>query len=154
LDNPKIDFIDFHIYPVNDPQLADKLEDLSKRAAEKGKKVVVGEAWLYKTSGREDLGGPVAMGETVFARDAYSFWQPLDCKFVDTLMALASQNHWEYVSFFWSRYFFSYVDFGKTTMKPQDAYALEEQNATLNIYKGVLTETGRHLKELLHGQYQ
>lgn len=152
LNNPKLDFIDFHIYPVNDPQLSNKLRDLSQRAAEKGKKVVVGEAWLYKTNGREQLGGPVAMSETVFARDAYSFWQPLDIKFIDTLLDMASTYDWEYVNFFWSKCFFAYVDYGETTKDVTKAYALQQQNASINIYKKELTATGKHLKDRLTQQ--
>lgn len=149
LNNPDLDFINFHIYPIDDPQLKNKLEDLSKRAAEKGKKVVVGEAWLYKTNGHEKLGGPVAMGETVFARDAYSFWQPLDIKFIDTLLDMASTYNWEYVNFFWSKCFFAYVDYNQNTKDAREAYALQQQNANINIYKKELTATGKYLKDRL-----
>lgn len=149
LNNPSIDFLNFHIYPIYDSELKSKLESLSKRAAEKGKKVVVGEAWLYKTNGDEKLGGPVAMSEVIFGRDAYSFWQPLDCKFIDALLNMASTNNWEFVNFFWSKCFFGYVEYNNAAKNPKEAFTLQQKAATPNIYKNRLTSTGMYLKERL-----
>jgi len=104
----ELDFINVHIYPVDGDLLARALviADIARRH---GKSVAVHEAWLYKWR-RGERTGVVASGD-IYARDAFSFWQPLDQKFLTALVTLAHAKRLEYVSPFWSNYFFAYMDY-------------------------------------------
>ena len=105
-----LDYVDIHVYPLSNG-LTDYLGVASKwafaaRAA--GKEAVIGEAWLYKASAEEVQGG-IGFAE-VFGRDAYSFWEPLDVLFMQTVVELGRASGVHFVSFFWSNYLFAYVD--------------------------------------------
>lgn len=103
-----LDFINVHIYPV-DGDLLDRALLIADIARRHGKGMVVHEAWLYKWRLGERT-GVVASGD-IYARDVFSFWQPLDQKFLTVLVALAHAKRLEYVSPFWSNYFFAYMDY-------------------------------------------
>jgi hypothetical protein len=147
--NDRIDYLDLHIYPVNDPGLAAALEKVSNLARKNGKSVIIGESWLYKMAGNERQDGPIATAVRVFGRDPYSFWAPLDMKFIDTMLALGARYDWEMVSLFWSRYFFSYSDYRRAPQDVNQRLAQVQKDATKNIYFGRLSPTGEHLKNLL-----
>ena len=49
----------------------------------------------------------------VFARDAFSFWEPLDEKFISVIVKLARRQEFTFTfaSFFWNKYLFAYLDY-------------------------------------------
>jgi hypothetical protein len=109
-----LDYIDIHVYP-----LASRRDDYLQRAVEMAriarsarKRLVIGECWLYKAAPGELNANPTAA--SVFARDVYSFFAPLDSEFLEAMTRLGRAEGIEYISPFWTKYFFAYVDFGKT----------------------------------------
>jgi hypothetical protein len=147
-DSP-LDFIDIHVYPLSNG-LTDYLQvtsDWASAAVAAGKEAVVGEAWLYKVSVQELQAG---VGfQTLFGRDVYSFWQPLDVQFLDTTVDMARASGIRYVSFFWSRYLFGYVDYdeppGTSGVALQQAANLASWSA---FSRHELSATGEEFKRL------
>ena len=145
-----LDFIDIHVYPLSSGP-TDYLQvtaDWASAAGAAGKEAVIGEAWLYKASARELRAG-VGFQE-LFGRDVYSFWQPLDVQFMQTAVELGRAAGVRYVSFFWSRYLFGYVDYddvppGTTGPALQQAANLASWTA---FSRGELSATGDEFKRL------
>ena len=139
-----LDFIDLHIYPVAGPTT-----DYLRRAVEMadvaylgGKRIIIGEAWLYKAAPAELLGSPSLPG--VFARDVFSFWAPLDTRFLQVIGKMAALKQVEYVSPFWTRYFFAYLDHTPALDNAPAAQLLmmADQAAVPNIVSGTFSATG------------
>lgn len=149
-DEPSLDFVNIHIYPVRGGiDYLQQVVEVAVYARTRGKELVIGEAWLYKASPLE-----VTQNEpyqNVFPRDVYSFWEPLDARFIEAIMGIAHYQNFEYVSFFWSKYFFSYLDYDET---PRDLSRAElivrsNQAAFSNVRAGVFTGTGQAYQRLL-----
>jgi len=102
--------IDLHLYPVN-LNFLDQALALADLAHAHGKHVTMLEAWLQKERDSELSTMDPAVDPTVYARDTYSFWAPLDQEFLALLAKLAQVERMDYVSPFWSRYFFAYLDY-------------------------------------------
>ena len=149
--SPSLDFVNIHVYPLRSPA-ADYLMravEMSELARANGKKLVMGEAWLYKASPME-VGGSY---QELFARDVYSFWEPLDSAFIEAIVGLGHYQRFEYVSLFWTNYFFSYLDYDAT---PRDLSRVELMNranqaASRSILAGTLSATGQAFQQLLRG---
>ena len=108
-----LDFICLHVYPLS-PSILQDIVSSCALAMQHGKKLVMDEAWLYKVATGQ-LAGGVAGAEMVMRRDVYSFWQPLDEKFMQTITQLAEIEGIQYVSPFWSRNFFAYLPYDAQT---------------------------------------
>lgn len=108
----QIDYLDLHIYPVNKSFFSNAatLADIFIQA---GRPVAISEAWLLKESDSELATGNVASDPTVYSRDAFSFWAPLDQKFLTACVDLANWKQLLYFSAFWSRYFWAYLDYNQ-----------------------------------------
>jgi len=148
-----VDYIDMHIYPVTGDFVIDKAFRIAEITRRAGKRLVVGEAWLYKARERE-LGGPaVASAPGLFARDVYSFWEPLDIRFLTSMVKLAHYTKADFVSFFWARHFFGYVDYSDATRRlpPAELFRLANVAAARNMQANPpqLTRTGQTLYTLI-----
>lgn len=149
-----VDFINLHIYPVHLPgkNLLQLGLDISLKAKAAGKNMMIGESWLYKAS-FEDMSGPQnmnAVGE-IYDRDFYSFWQPLDISFIEALSKLGFYQDFELVSFFWSRYFFAYLDYADTPVLAGSARLNQLSNRASfdELEKGNYTETARAYQRII-----
>lgn len=112
-----VDFIDLHVYPVNRNYL-DNTITYADQAIAAGKEVILAEAWLLKLRDRELGTTSPAADPTTFARDAWSFWAPLDQKFLAVFTRFC---HWKQVQVFsayWSRYLHAYLDYATNRDKP------------------------------------
>jgi hypothetical protein len=148
---PSIDFINIHIYPFASTH-ADYLEralDAAETARANNKQVIVEETWLYKATPLE-VAQSIAH-QDVFERDVYSFWQPLDIQFIELMVGLAHEHGFDYLSFFWSGLFFSYLDFAETPqdLTPVDLYRQLNLAQSESMIKGDLSETGKAYQALL-----
>lgn len=149
-----LDFINLHFYPLalRSGDQVEALFDLSNQIKAAGKGIVIGEAWLYKVDPAEltGLGGNFT---EFYARDVYSFWSPLDVRFVQLMANIAQLQGFEYVSFYWSTYFFGYVDYADAPQgtPPAQLFAQENRIAYANLRQGILSPTGEALQELLAG---
>ncbi len=105
-----IDYLDIHIYPINSDYLIDRIVRAAEIAEENGKGLAMAEAWLYKI-GEDEFASKTP--NEIYGRDAYSFWEPLDSRFITVLSGFAHLLDFESMSFFWSQYFFGYLEYGK-----------------------------------------
>jgi hypothetical protein len=150
-----VDFIDLHIYPLSNGYV-DYLEraiELIDVAQSYGKKVIIGEAWLYKASKQELAAGLAspATSAPIFARDVFNTWSPLDEKFLETIVLLAKHKNLDYVSFFWTKYFFAYLDCDTATVKltPKERLRRSDRAAWENIVANRYSGTGRTFKRVI-----
>jgi hypothetical protein len=144
-----VDFIGIHIYPVNRDFLS-RAAQLATAARAHGKRVIIGETWLFKATDGELLWAPPTLP---FSRDVFSFWQPLDQKFMKKVADLARVNGIEYVSMFWTHYLFAYLDYDLKTrslsyLQPQLQVS---QRAVGNMRQGIFSPTGHYYRQLATG---
>ncbi|MDR7522455.1 MAG: hypothetical protein QN168_08330 [Armatimonadota bacterium] len=129
-----LDYLDAHIYPVNRDYVADRVFRIAEIARGSGKRVVIGESWLYKCRNSE-LTGNIAAAADLFARDVFGFWEPLDEGFVEVMGTLSHALKVDITSFFWSRYFFGYIEYNDRTRRlpPAELFRLANEAAARNM---------------------
>jgi hypothetical protein len=143
-----LDGIALHVYPVIGKTLDNALE-IASIAKGAGKSVVLDEAWLLKAD-RFIGGGDAAWTET-FRRDGFSFWAPLDQRFLADMVKFARAAGVEYLSPYWTRCFFAYLAYDAETasLSYKDSVARQNQAATANLLKEEFTSTGRFYQKLI-----
>lgn len=144
---PQLNYIDLHIYPVQRDFVWDKVARISDMATKHGKRVSIGEAWLYKVSRRDFSSiSPVK----AFARDVFSFWQPLDSLFLEVTAKLSHHVDAEFCSFFWMKHLYAYLDYDAQTRKlhPQQLMHKMDIIAGRNIVQNKLSKTGETFKAI------
>lgn len=143
----ELDYIDLHIYPIQMGFAADRALKAAEIAKARGKRVTIGEAWLYKAAGREF--GRIQPVEA-YARDVFSFWQPLDVLFIETVVKLARTVQAEFCSFFWMKYLYGYVAYSEKTgrLPPGQLMRLSDEVAAEEIRRGRLSAAGERFREL------
>jgi len=137
--NTSLDYIDMHIYPINLDflQRAERIVNLSSKY---GKKNGISEAWLYKAS---DIELAFVSDTKIFARDVFSFWSGLDVYFLKNLVAFSSMKNLEFLTPFWSKYFFAYLEYSKYRYKSDSMLmSLSSKDASNNIQAGKYSKTG------------
>ena len=148
-----IDYLDMHIYPITRDYVNDRAFRFAEIAQRAGKRVVIGEAWLYKASDQDLRAGNVAAAPGLFARDVFSFWEPLDARFVTTMVKFSHAVKIDFTSFFWSRYFFGYVEHSERTgrLPPGELSRLANAAAGRNMTADPprMTQTGATLQRLI-----
>jgi hypothetical protein len=139
-----IDYVDLHIYPLGGrhADYLDRARQMARAARRAGKRAIVGEFWLYKAAASELTGAPTHV--EMFGRDTFAFWSPLDQRMLETVAAFAAAEGIEYVSAFWSKYFFAGLDYDRYASQPPGALLREsDRQAAANILANVLTDTGK-----------
>ena len=144
-----LDCIVLHMYPVGKETLANALA-MAQAAHANGKCVLINEAWLYKTLDPRG-GNHVAASEEIFRRDAYSFWQPLDQKFLRVMTQLADLTQADFLSFFWSMYFWGYAEYDPKLEKLPYSQVRQQANqiAYKNLQANQLSATGTAYRDLI-----
>jgi hypothetical protein len=129
-----LDFIDVHVYPVTGNYLAKNLEIIANLIKSKNKELVIGEAWLYKASSFQNSSFQKDYINT-FVSDSYSFWEPLDARFVKLVFNLSRIHRSVYTSFFWSNNFFSYIPYKDeyANMEPKEILKLHNKAVMVNM---------------------
>ena len=150
----ELDYIDLHIYPIQRDFVVDRVMRVAKIAQNHNKGVSIGEAWLYKIS-ESELGNITPV--KVFARDVYSFWQPLDSLFLENIINLSHHVNAEFCSFFWMKYLYGYLDYNATTknLLPSKLIKKVDLVAGQRILHNTLSKTGIKFKTLVmeRGKY-
>ncbi|MGB5746439.1 MAG: hypothetical protein WBM69_05625 [Desulfobacterales bacterium] len=144
----QLDFIDLHIYPIQRDFVINRVDRIARTAAGHGKEISIGEAWLYKVS-QNELGR--IKPTKAFARDVYSFWQPLDSRFIEMLVGLGLRSNAEFCSLFWMKYLYGYIDYNSSTriLAPQQLINRSEAAAGRRILENKLNQTGQLFKGLI-----
>lgn len=101
-----VDYLSVHVYPTGPSQIA-TLNAVTSIAAAAGKPLVMDETWLSKSdpSGRPGVGNADVEGKI----KNWSFWEPLDARFLDVIVRYARDHGISLVSPFSSDLFFGYV---------------------------------------------
>ncbi len=149
-----LDYLDMHIYPIQGELVIERAERILEMARSTAKGLAVSEAWLYKASSSEVASGQnVAMAADIFARDAYSFWAPLDQAFLEVMVELSHYLELEFISPFWMQYLFAYLPYSPATEERGYAWVIGLVNSQtwVKIQAGTLTSTGEAYKELISG---
>ncbi|MBI4137200.1 hypothetical protein HY469_04015 [Candidatus Roizmanbacteria bacterium] len=148
--NPDVDYIDLHIYPITNgiTNYLDQAVAMAQIAHAQNKKVIIGEVWLYKASATDLVRG--ASHPSIFARDTYSFFAPLDQKMLDVIDRMSQSYDISYISPFWSRYFFGYVPYESNRNKSDGQLLLDANKASVeNLLSGTPTSTGSYYQKLI-----
>ena len=148
---PELDYLDLHIYPIQRDFVMNRVIQVTAMAQQHNKSVSIGEAWLYKVSGRE-LGkiSPVK----AFGRDVFSFWQPLDIMFMETVTNLSHRIQAEFSCFFWMKYLYGYLDYNSHTknLTAQQRINAVDSLTGRNILNNTLGPAGERFKTLIAPQ--
>ncbi|HXZ29694.1 MAG TPA: hypothetical protein VEG43_00865, partial [Dehalococcoidia bacterium] len=151
---PGLDYIDLHIYPMNSNAIyLDRALNYAAEAHAAGKRVTVSESWLWKATPVE-LGNFLGDTEKIMNRDVYSFWYPLDERFIQEITNLADATDMDFVSFFWTRNFLSYLDYASTPHNLTTAQynRLINQASLANLQKGTLSPLGQYFRQVLNSR--
>ncbi len=155
--NTTVDYLDMHIYPISRDYLVDRVLSIGELARRANKKLVIGESWLNKVRDQELRGQAIAAAPAIFGRDVFSFWAPLDIAFVDTIVKLSHSQKIEVASFFWSRYFFGYLDYSDATRRlpPGELFRMANQAAARNMMANPpqFSQTGLAYQRLIKTGY-
>jgi hypothetical protein len=149
--NPSLDFLSIHIYPIGTSIITNVIQT-AELAREHGKRVVMDEIWLYK-AGKGEMVTGLAGNDKIYGRDVFSFWQPLDQRFLKAMVDLANLEQIEYVSPFWVNYFFSYIGYNEQIGNLPYSQLVKTANkaAAANIRDGKFSLTGQYYRELIVG---
>lgn len=143
---PTLDFIDFHIFPAKSLG-TDYFTTVLTRAdlvnsIDSGKTITLGQAWLYKATA-DELGSVGVISPEVLSRDVFSYWQPLDTKFLELFDQVARAKQFETFIPWGTWYFFSYLDYAQAAgMTPAQRNLANQTAAYNNMVGGVRTGTG------------
>ncbi len=101
---PNLDFLSLHVYPLTDSAISNAIT-IAKLASAAGKRLLIDEAWLYKTYPGDPVnpGGSVAAAPEIFKRDFFSFFEPLDERFIQEMTQFARTFQAEFLAPFWAR---------------------------------------------------
>ena len=139
-----IDYLSVHVYPI-DPKSLANLDTVSALAARTHKPVVLDETWLFKGG---NLSGGVVLDAKV---GSFSFFAPLDVRFLQAIVAYAGSHGFAYVSPFWSSQLFAYLAW--TPALDAASYPVVHQQATAvqvaAITHGRLSATGLAYSRLI-----
>lgn len=126
-----LNFIDMHIYTVNNTGTQNFLTNaltIASTAAAAGKPMTMTECWLNK-EGNSELG--VLSADEVRARNAYSFWEPLDATFFQTMENLAYYTQMTFLAPSNSDYYWAYQTY-TTTLAGESASQILDEETTLS----------------------
>jgi hypothetical protein len=143
-----LDFIDMHVYPIVGQASLQRIFTITEFARQHGKRVVLDEARLYKVGTLQATS--IAADADIFRLDAYSFWAPLDQQFLESIVKSAQIENIEYISPYWSTYFFAYVDYNSTTAQLPYSQVVQTVNtqAAHNILNDQFSSTGKFYGQL------
>ncbi|MEA3337294.1 MAG: IPT/TIG domain-containing protein [Chloroflexota bacterium] len=144
---PQLDYIDFHIYPAtNDHQNYFETvlawTDLV-RSHDPNKLVTIGPSWMYKATAGE-LGTYPVISPEVLSRDVYSYWEPLDQKFLELFSHVSRAKGLTTFTPWGTWYLFSYLNYGDAIlMTPANRILSNQLAAYDNMRNGIMTGTGQ-----------
>jgi fibronectin type 3 domain-containing protein len=134
-----VNFIDFHMYPINDDFLPIALQIVSTAAAA-GKPVAMSECWLWKVADSELS---VLNPDQVRARDPFSFWAPLDALFIQTMQNLGKHSQMLFMNPFNTEIYASYLPYDSATqnLTPPAITSMASAQASTNEGLAMYTST-------------
>ncbi len=149
-----LDYVDIHFYPLklNGEDMVAKLVARIHKITQASPKmrVTIGETWLYKHGASEPKG---MLDREAFFRDNFSFWSPLDQRYLSLLIRIAQKENISVIAPYFSQYFFAYYTFGdmeSRKLPPWPGSVLDSWNKALeSIRTHQLSPTGEAMSSLL-----
>jgi hypothetical protein len=146
-------YIDLHLYPLSSAG-KNNLERMLTwpdriRAIDPDKRILMSGLWLYK-AGEADVAHTVG-DPRVVARDVYSFWAPLDQRFLRIAGIAAREKGIELVAPSGPGYFFAYLDYDDPLtfrLRPKDLVNLASQRTYEAILRNAVTDTGLAFRDM------
>lgn len=137
-----IDFVDLHIYAVNQDYLP-RAFTIANMAYAAGKKLGMSEVWLQKVRDSELI---VLSQDQTVTRNVFSFWAPVDTQFLQTMVNFAYYKNVLFMAPFFETYYYGYLDYNASTanMTPSQLSAAVSPIQTANMQIGTYTTTGRN----------
>jgi fibronectin type 3 domain-containing protein len=120
-----LDYIDFHVLPINTESGVSFIGNsllIAANAAAFNKPVAIGQAWAWKMEDSE-WNSNNDEHDVFRARDPFNFWAPIDASFLQTMQALANYANMLYLVPEGPHYLFAYQDYGGTGPPPNNAGA-------------------------------
>jgi hypothetical protein len=145
-----IQFMNIHMYGLDNfsknytDNLIPKLVRTIDHIHLLGKAVVMGECWLYKVMENDtrDI-------EKLYGRDFFDSFIPLDISYLQLVGKIAHWKKVDYVSPFWSSFFFSYLTFDEAkNLTPAERMKLNNTKLRQNLQKGIFSTTGKAYQEM------
>ena len=148
---PELDYIDLHFFPASNTLESYFDRFLQRvdlvRQLDPSKGITIGESWLYKVTGNELIMDPPDLSEG-FSRDCYSYYEPLDQKFIELFSFASRLKRIDLFTPIWTGYFFAYMDYeALAPLTPKERLETCDQAALDNL-AGNLTGTGELYKSL------
>ena len=145
---PGLAYLDLRFYPATagTEDLLGRLVTWPQRirAIDPGKRILLSEAWLYKSTAEEPFTGTAEVN--ALAREAFGFWSPLDVRFLRASAHAARVSGIELLAVSRPKYLFAYLDFFDPATYRARALVLIDlaaQRAAIAMERGELTDTGR-----------
>jgi hypothetical protein len=140
-----VQFIDIHVYPVNDSFLPNALT-IADMARAAGKQVAMTECWDSK---ERDAELNVLTSTEVYGRDPFSFWMPVDISFLQTMVNFAQYKQLLFMGPYWTQYFFANLDYNSVgALLPQQILLQEGFTGIQASSQGQFTPTGLAWKKM------
>jgi chitodextrinase len=141
-----LDFIDMHIYPINNlgppanENFVTNALTIASTAKSAGKPITMTEAWMWKM---RDSEWTVLTADDIRARGTFSFWEPLDSAFLQTLENLANYEQMPFLAPSTDDYFLAYVTYDSSTpnMTPAQLFSDQTTLASQAMRGAVFTST-------------
>jgi chitodextrinase len=134
-----INYVDVHVYPINSDYLP-RLLTIADTASSYGKPLAMSEAWLAKVRDSELITLPA---DQTFARDPFSFWAPLDARFLTLMWQFSNYRQLQFFSPSWTEWFHIYLDYNATSgLTPGQIFSQAETQVAQRIAAGQYTSTG------------
>lgn len=146
----ELDYLEVGLRSVQYGFAHERILKAAELARSTGKGVVIGEAWLAKTTSRESgrLDPAAAL-----ARDGFAFWSTLDRHFIDLTTELARELGAELCLFSGARALFGSLEYRAELeeLSPAELVAAGRRAAREGLRQGALTPTGEHLRARIGG---
>jgi fibronectin type 3 domain-containing protein len=123
-----LDFIDMHIYVVNNTGTQNFLTNaltIASTAAAAGKPLSMTECWLNKEANNQ-LG--LLSVDQINTLNVYSFWAPLDASFLQTMANLANYTKMTFLAPSNSQFYWAYQTYNSTLAGEPPSQVIPEEN--------------------------
>ncbi|MDV3278353.1 MAG: hypothetical protein LYZ69_07795 [Nitrososphaerales archaeon] len=148
--DPRIDVITTHIYPIYGNNFQNLIK-IAQTAQQNHKRLIIDEMWETKSVGNEAGYGSIAADVNIYRRDVYGFWSPVDEQFIKEMVKFAELYPVDYISPYWSWYFFGYLNYSASSESLTWAQitSMLNQQAAQNILNGAVSPTGAYYGQII-----
>jgi uncharacterized protein (TIGR03437 family) len=147
---PGISFFDIHVYPLIDNFLPELIA-YTNQAQAAGLPVSMAQTWANKESSAEWAAQSPSQTD-VYARNAYSFWTPIDQAYLTSLVDFANWKGLLYISPFWTQCFYAYLDYDQvSSLTPDQVTSMQYAAAATALAANQTSITALTYSNLIQG---